>query len=369
MVARCLGPESCDGEARVEFQARARRFACVFDTIQIGQYGGEAKLRHGCIRTEFDRPVQAFQRFLVATQVELGCSGDIQPSRRALVARTDAQGFENVRLGLFAAAGTQLSEADKYVGAGQIPVDRQGALARGDALHGAIAVGSQCPGRAMRVCGIRPEFESFVDVGFGGEQSPAGVLGKPAPDKRQVDPGAGDGRIDIVSVEFDCAIIVKTRTLENGDSATPPHVRLSEEIVIHRIRIRRALGATGFGACEFLPEPVGEAGHDFVLHLEEIGDRLIEALGPDMTGRFGFKELDIDAHPVAAALHAAFEHVAHVEFAADLPDIGGLAFVGERCAASDDNGASDPRQVCGQTIHHAVDKILLLRIAADVGER
>ena len=55
-----------------------------------------------------------------------------------------------------------------------------------------------------------------------------------------------------------------------------------EEIVIHRIRVRRALSAPRLGAQEFVLQSVGEARNDFVLHVEEIGDRLVEPLGPEV---------------------------------------------------------------------------------------
>jgi hypothetical protein len=47
--------------------------------------------------------------------------------------------------------------------------------------------------------------------------------------------------------------------------------------VIHRIRVRRTLGAPRLGKLEFVPQTVGEEGNDLVLHLEEISDRLVEA--------------------------------------------------------------------------------------------
>ena len=49
--------------------------------------------------------------------------------------------------------------------------------------------------------------------------------------------------------------------------------------------------------------------------------------------------------------------------------LSGLALVGEGRAAADDKGASNPRQVRGQAVRHAVGEIFLLRIAADIGER
>ena len=60
-------------------------------------------------------------------------------------------------------------------------------------------------------------------------------------------------------------------------------------------------------------ELIGEPRDDLVLHVEEVGDRLVEALGPKVRADFGLDQLHVDAHPVAAALDAAFEHVAHIE--------------------------------------------------------
>ena len=47
----------------------------------------------------------------------------------------------------------------------------------------------------------------------------------------------------------------------------------------------------------------------------------------------------------------------------------GLAFVGEGGVAADDERARDAREVGGEALGDAVDEIVLLRIAADVGER
>ena len=92
--------------------------------------------------------------------------------------------------------------------------------------------------------------------------------------------------------------------------------------MVHRIGACCATGATGLGAGEFMPEPVGEPGYDLILHVEKVGDRLVEALGPDLTAGFGVDQLDVDAHAVPRALHAALEHIANVDLAPDLPEIG-----------------------------------------------
>ena len=50
----------------------------------------------------------------------------------------------------------------------------------------------------------------------------------------------------------------------------------------------------------------------------------------------GVDQLAGDAHAVAGLAHAAFEHIAHAEFAADLLHIDRLALVGEARIAGDD---------------------------------
>ena len=105
------------------------------------------------------------------------------------------------------------------------------------------------------------------------------------------------------------------------------------------------------------------------LHIEEVGQGLIETLGPEMIACFGVDKLDIDAEAVPAALNAAFEDIADVQFAADLLQIDGLALVGEGGVAPDHDRASYPRKIGRQALRDPVDEMLLLRIAADIGER
>jgi hypothetical protein len=63
---------------------------------------------------------------------------------------------------------------------------------------------------------------------------------------------------------------------------------------------------------------VGEARNDLVLRVEEIAQRLVEPLGPQMIAGFGVDELDIDQHAVSAALDAALKDIADVQLSADL---------------------------------------------------
>ena len=70
--------------------------------------------------------------------------------------------------------------------------------------------------------------------------------------------------------------------------------------------------ASRLGGDELGVQRVCQARDDFVLHVEEIGQRLVEPLGPEMTAGFSVDELHIDAHAVSAALNAALQHIADV---------------------------------------------------------
>src|ERR1700722_10436661 len=118
-------------------------------------------------------------------------------------------------------------------------------------------------------------------------------------------------------------------------------MRLPEEIVIHRIGVYRALSAPCLRGSEFMPQPVGEPRDDLVLHVEEIGDQLIEALRPEMRAGFGLNQLDIDTHAVSSPLDAALQHIANIQIAADLLEINVFALKREGCVASDHEGATD----------------------------
>src|SRR3984957_17742515 len=88
-----------------------------------------------------------------------------------------------------------------------------------------------------------------------------------------------------------------------------------------------------------------------------------------MIARFGVDKLHVDARAVSAALDATLQNVADVQLAPDRLRVERLAFVCERRIASDYDSASYPRGVGRETFRDPVDEMLLLRIAADIGER
>ena len=88
-----------------------------------------------------------------------------------------------------------------------------------------------------------------------------------------------------------------------------------------------------------------------------------------MIACFGVDELHVDAHPVPAALDAAFEDVADVQLAADRLQIDGFALVCEGRVAPDHERAANARKISREALRDPVDKMLLLRAASDIGER
>src|ERR1700692_2579143 len=80
-------------------------------------------------------------------------------------------------------------------------------------------------------------------------------------------------------------------------------------------------------------------------------------------------KLDVHSDAIGRALDAAFEHVAYVEFASDLFEVDRLVLVAESGVSPDHPHPAHLRKVCGQALGDAVDKIVLFRIAADIGKR
>ena len=83
----------------------------------------------------------------------------------------------------------------------------------------------------------------------------------------------------------------------------------------------------------------------------------------------GVDQLSRDANAVPGSPDAAFENVTHAQLAADLLHVHRLAPVGEARVAGDDEDPLDPRQAGDDVVDHAVGEVVLLGIAAQIGER
>src|SRR5262249_43171014 len=71
----------------------------------------------------------------------------------------------------------------------------------------------------------------------------------------------------------------------------------------------------------------GDARGDPVLKLEDLFQRAVEMIGPEMRPATGIDQLSGDAHPIAAFAHRAFEHIARPQLPADPPHIYRLPLV------------------------------------------
>ena len=58
------------------------------------------------------------------------------------------------------------------------------------------------------------------------------------------------------------------------------------KIEVHRVGVRGLFRASRLGGDEFGVQRARQARDDFVLHVEEIGQRLVEPLGPEMIAAF-----------------------------------------------------------------------------------
>ena len=87
-----------------------------------------------------------------------------------------------------------------------------------------------------------------------------------------------------------------------------------------KIEVDRVGGRSFFRASRLSDDKLGvqsarQARYDFILHVKEISEGLVEPLGPEMIDRFGVDKLHVDAYAVSAALNATIEDVADVQFA------------------------------------------------------
>ena len=74
-------------------------------------------------------------------------------------------------------------------------------------------------------------------------------------------------------------------TLSRDQTAVEPSQTL--KIEVHRVGVRGLFRPSRLGGDELGVQRACQARDDFVLHVEEIGERLVEPLGPEMTAGFG----------------------------------------------------------------------------------
>ena len=235
----------------------------------------------------------------------------------ARFAGAQPQKLQDVNLGVLEPTYEILPEADPAVSDGEIAVEPQRMFAK------AIPCGTRRENRQtipIATCAgrmIRDEGQGLRQLRLGGRQRRHWIADITKRDFGRVDRAGCAERYGVVRVGGERAIKEGARLCQMLRRRAHYEMRPSLKIEIHRVRGRRSLRMARLSGEKLSLQSVGEPCDDRVLQVEEIGERFVEALGPEMGAALGVDQLHVDAHAGAAALHAAFEHIAHVQFAPD----------------------------------------------------
>ncbi len=116
-------------------------------------------------------------------------------------------------------------------------------------------------------------------------------------------------------------------------------------------------------------ERPADLGDQRVLRGGEIGACAVEAVGPEGGAGLDVGELHGEAHLPGAVAQAALHDVAHPELPADGARRDRPPLVGPGRAMGDDEGAGRPGEIGGEVLGDLLGEVILLRVAALVGER
>ena len=108
--------------------------------------------------------------------------------------------------------------------------------------------------------------------------------------------GRSNERVDIVRIESERAIEKASRLREIVRAPTLVEPSQTLKIEVHRVGVRGLLRPSRLGGDKLGVERARQPRDDFVLHVEEIGERLVEPLRPEMIAGLRVDQLHIDAH-------------------------------------------------------------------------
>src|ERR1700733_7741064 len=95
----------------------------------------------------------------------------------------------------------------------------------------------------------------------------------------------------------------RLRDMARSSAAMDPRQTLKKQV--HRIGIGRLFGPAGLDSRELIAERICQTPNDLILHVEEIGQRLVEPLRPKMTARLGVDRLRVYVKAVLRAIPTA----------------------------------------------------------------
>src|SRR5262249_48575204 len=91
-----------------------------------------------------------------------------------------------------------------------------------------------------------------------------------------------------------------------------------------------ALGSLYFRLLQLGRNRAYHSGREAVLQIDKVFNGAVESIGPEMCSGGRINKLRSDANPIIGSTDAAFEHVAHAQFATVLLYIDRAALVRER---------------------------------------
>src|SRR5260370_2589943 len=111
-----------------------------------------------------------------------------------------------------------------------------------------------------------------------------------------------------------------------------------------------------------------DPAHDLILERENIFERPVVVIRPEMAAAAGIHQLSGYPRVVTGLAHAALQYVRHSQIATDVLHVCCFAFVGEGRGASDDQQIREPGESSNKVVGDAIAEIFLVAVAAHVGE-
>src|SRR5215216_2538732 len=121
--------------------------------------------------------------------------------------------------------------------------------------------------------------------------------------------------------------------------------RYSAQIVVVGIEApgRLVLSTLDLGPLQLRRDGAHDVHSSPILQIEDVVERSLEAIRPQMRPGRRIDELRRDAHPVPHLAHATFEHVVYAQLATDLLHVHGPALVDEARIARDHEQPTEAR--------------------------
>src|SRR6516165_349011 len=177
--------------------------------------------------------------------------------------------------------------------------------------------------------------------------------------------GPGEGR-PVTRIAFD-RLLKQTERLRASPCRRQNHrIGAQVEVVGSKV-VRRAAGrAGGLGGLQCRLDHAGDARRHLVLQLEDVFQRAVEAVGPQMRAGHRVDQLPGNTDPIATLAYRPFEHIADAQLAADLLHVDRLTLVRKTRIAGDDEEPADTGERGDDLLDHAVGEIFLFRVTAHI---